>query len=67
MENKEREGFIYLIAGGILFLLFIIASEILSETFSYAGYIFGVSSLVSLYLMLLGVKKTIQYTISKRE
>lgn len=64
MNKKENQGIIIISIGGLLFL----ASMIVSATFNiqYGGYIFTGTSLLSLVLMSIGMKKIIQHTVSKR-
>ena len=64
MNKKENQGIIIISIGGLLFL----TSMIVSATFNiqYGGYIFTGTSLLSLVLMSIGMKKIIEHTVSKR-
>lgn len=67
MDTKEKQGIIAVSAGALLLILSMIASAMFSERIPYGVYIFTAASLGGLVLMFLGMRKIMQYTVSKRE
>lgn len=66
MDTKEKHGIITVSAGALLLILSMIASAMFSENIAYGGYIFSASSLGGLILMFIGMRKIMQYIVSKR-
>jgi len=66
MDITEKQGIMTLSIGALLFVISMIASAMYSEQIPYGGYVFTAVSLGGLVLMFFGMRKIIQYTVSKR-
>lgn len=66
MDTKEKQGIITVSSGALLLILNMIASAMFSEQITYGDYIFSAASLTGLVMMFVGMRKIIQYTVSKR-
>lgn len=66
MDKKEKQGIITVSAGALLLILSMIASAMFSEQIPFGDYIFTATCLGGLILMFIGMRKIMQYTVSKR-
>jgi len=66
MDKKEKQGIIAVSIGILFLIVSMIASAMFSEQIPYGGYIFTATSLGGLVLMFIGMRKIMQYTVSKR-
>jgi len=66
MDKKEKEGIITVSIGILFLIVSMIASAMFSEQIPYGGYIFIAASLMGLVMMFMGMRKIMQYTVSKR-